>query len=52
VTLRYDAGDETYIGDLLYDGESFTFLTEQSVMAERARKLADDPEKIRKWNEY
>jgi hypothetical protein len=52
VTLRYDAGDETYIGDLLYDGENFTFLTEQSVTAERARKLADDPERIRKWNEY
>ncbi len=52
VTLRYGAGDEGYIGDLLYDGEEFTFLTEQSVMDERARKIADDPERIRKWNEY
>ncbi len=52
VTLRYDKGDEGYIGDLLYDGENFTFLTEQSVMDERARKIADDPEGIRKWNEY
>jgi len=52
VTLRYDVRDETYIGDLLYDGEAFTFLTEQAVMDERAQKLADDPEKMRKWNEY
>jgi hypothetical protein len=52
VTLRYGAGDEGYIGDLLYDGEGFMFLTEQSVMDERARKIADDPERIRKWNEY
>jgi hypothetical protein len=52
VTLRYGAGDEGYIGDLLYDGEEFTFLTEQSVMDERARKIADDPERIKKWNEY
>jgi hypothetical protein len=52
VTLRYDAGDECYIGDLLYDGDEFTFLTEESVRRERARKLANDPERIRKWNEY
>jgi hypothetical protein len=52
VTLRYDKGDEAYIGDMLYDGEKFTFLTEQSVIDERARKFADDPERIRKWNEY
>ena len=52
VTLRYGTGDEGYIGDLLYDGEDFTFLTEQSVMDERARKIADDPERMRQWNEY
>jgi hypothetical protein len=52
VTLRFGTGDEGYIGDLLYDGEEFTFLTEQSVMDERARKIAEDPERIRKWNEY
>ena len=52
VTLRYGKGDEGYIGDLLYDGEEFTFLTEPSVMDERARKIADDPERIRRWNEY
>jgi len=52
VTLRFATGDEAYIGDLLYDGEDFTFLTEQAVMDERARKLADDPERIRKWHEY
>ena len=51
VTLRYATGDEAYIGDLLYDGEEFTFLTEQSVMDQRARQFADDPERIRRWNE-
>ena len=52
VTLRYTTGHEGYIGDLLYDGEEFTFVTEQSVMDERAQKIADDPERIRKWNEF
>ena len=52
VTLRYARGDEGYIGELLYDGEKFTFLTEQSVMDERARRIADDPEGTHKWNEY
>lgn len=51
VTWQYGAGDEAYIGDLLYDGEVFTFLTEKSVRDERAQKLLDDPERIRKWNE-
>jgi hypothetical protein len=52
VTLRYAKDDEAYVGDLLYDGQAFTFLTEQSVMDERIQKLADDPERIRKWNEH
>jgi hypothetical protein len=52
VTLRFTTGHEGYIGDLHYDGEEFTFLTEQPVMDERARKIADDPERLRKWNEY
>jgi hypothetical protein len=52
VTLRYAAGDEGYIGDLLYHGDDFTFLTEQSVMDARAQKIADDPERIRQWNEH
>jgi hypothetical protein len=43
VTLRFAAGHEGYIGDLLYDGEQFTFLTEQTVMDERARQIAEDP---------
>jgi hypothetical protein len=51
VTLRYAAGDEGYIGDLLFDGDDFTFLTEQSVMDARAQRIADDPERIRRWNE-
>jgi hypothetical protein len=52
VTLRYATGHEGYIGDLLYDGEQFTFLTEQSVMDERAKKIAEDPDAMREWNEY
>jgi hypothetical protein len=50
VTLRYTTGHEGYLGDLLYNGEAFRFLTEQSVMDERARRIADDPERVRKWN--
>jgi hypothetical protein len=52
VTLRYDQGDECHVGDLLYDGEQFTFLTEQAVMDERVRRFAEDPERLRRWNEY
>ena len=52
VILRYDKGDEGYVGDLLYDGDEFTFLTEQSIMDERIRKIAENPERLRKWNEY
>lgn len=52
VTLRYPTGHEGYVGDLLYDGENFTLLTEQSVMDERARQIAADPERARKWNEF
>jgi hypothetical protein len=52
VTLRYAAGDGGYIGDLLFDGDNFTFLTEQAVMDARAQKIAGDPERIRQWNEY
>ena len=43
VILRYTTRHEGYVGDLLYDGENFTFLTEQSVMDERVRQIAADP---------
>jgi hypothetical protein len=49
VALRYATGNEGYIGELLYDGEQFTFLTEASVIDERARKMAADPEGLREW---
>ena len=52
VTLRYTTGFGGYVGDLLYEGEEFTFLTEQSVIDERVRQLAADPERIRQWHEY
>jgi hypothetical protein len=52
VTLRYATGFGGYVGDLLYDGEEFTFLTEQSVIDERVRQIAADPEGIRQWHDY
>jgi hypothetical protein len=48
VTLRYAAGHEGYVGDLLYDGDNLTFLTEQPVIDERVRKIAADPEGLRR----
>lgn len=52
VRLRYTTGFGGYVGDLLYDGEEFKFLTEQSVIDERVRQIAADPEGIRQWHEY
>jgi hypothetical protein len=52
VTLRYTTGHEGYVGDLLYDGEEFSFLTPPEVRKERARAIAADPERARKWNDY
>lgn len=39
VTLRYPTGFEGEIGDLLYDGQEFTFLTPLEVRRERAQKI-------------
>ncbi len=52
VTLRYTTGHEGYIGDLLYDGEEFMFLTPPEIRKDRARQIAADPERMRKWHEY
>jgi hypothetical protein len=52
VMLRYPTGFEGEIGDLLYDGQEFTFLTPPEVRKERARRIAEDPEQMRQWNEY
>jgi hypothetical protein len=52
VHLRYPTGFEGYLGDLLYDGEKITELTELNLMKERARQIAADPEGLRQWNEY
>ena len=52
VHLRYPTGFEGYLGDLLYDGERITELTDLELMRERARQIAADPEGIRQWNEY
>ena len=52
VTLRHPTGHEGYIGDLLFDGKEFEFLTPPDVRKERAERIAADPEGIRLWNEY
>jgi hypothetical protein len=52
VYLRYPTGHEGYLGDLLYDGKQFSELTDRATMMERATKIAADPERARKWDEY
>jgi hypothetical protein len=52
VTLRYPTGHEGYVGDLLFDGKEFSFITPLEVRKERIKKLAADPAGIRQWNEY
>ncbi len=52
VNLRYPTGFEGYLGDLLYDGERFTELTDLELMWERGRQIAADPEGPRQWDEY
>lgn len=52
VALRYPTGHEGCIGDLLYDGKTFEFLTPAEERNERAKQIAADPERLRKWNEY
>lgn len=52
VTLRYPTGHEGYIGDLLYDGEEFSFVTPPKVRKERMKKIAADPKGISEWHEY
>ena len=49
VTMRYPTRHEGYVGDLLYDGDVFTMLTEDKVIGERVDKIAADPERKRKW---
>ena len=52
VALRYPTGHGGEIGQLAYDGKEFTLLTDRAEMNERSRKIADDPEHLRKWNEH
>ena len=52
VTLRYPTGHEGYVGDLLYDGEDFTFLTPLEVRKERVRQIDADPALKREWDDY
>jgi hypothetical protein len=51
VNLRYPTGFEGYLGDLLYDGETITELTDVELMRARARQIAADPEGRRQWDE-
>lgn len=43
VHLRAPSGHEGYLGDIRYDGERFTELTDVELMRERVRKIAADP---------
>ena len=43
VHLRAPSGHEGYLGDLLYNGERFTELTDVELMRERVRQIAADP---------
>ena len=52
VHLRYPTGHEGYLGDLAYDGTKIAELTDLALMQERAKKIADDPERERKWHDY
>jgi hypothetical protein len=52
VTLRYPTGHEGEVGELLYDGKDFTVLTPRDVWKARVKKIAEDPERQRKWDEY
>ncbi len=52
VTLRYPTGHEGYVGDLLYDGKDFTFLTPPEVVTQRVRQIDADPALEREWDEY
>ena len=52
VTLRYPTGHEGYIGDLLYDGKTFSCLSSDDVMTERARQIESDPALQREWDAY
>src|SRR5262249_29294816 len=51
VNLRYPTGFEGDLGDLLYDGEKIIELTDLELMRARARQIAADPERDKKWNE-
>ena len=52
VHLRYPTGYEGYLGDLVFDGERFTELTDLELMRQRGREIAADPEHERKWQEF
>ena len=51
VTLATRPGFGGEIGDLLYDGDGFTFLTPPEIWKERTRRSPRTP-RIRQWNEY
>ena len=52
VHLRYPTGHEGYLGDLLFDGERISELTDLELMRQRGRAIAADPALQREWDEY
>jgi hypothetical protein len=51
VVVRYPTGDEGELGDLAFDGHSFTLLTTHEEMARRARAIEQDPAFQHRWHE-
>jgi hypothetical protein len=51
ISIRYPTGHEGYVGDWRYDGQKFEFVTDVKIMEERAAKIAEDPERNKKWDE-
>ena len=52
VHLRYPTGHEGYLGDLVFDGERVTELTDLELMRQRGREIAADPALQREWEAY
>ena len=52
VHLRYPTGHEGYLGDLLFDGERISELTDLELMRQRGRAIAADPARQREWDEH
>ncbi|MFL5340511.1 MAG: hypothetical protein ACJ8F7_10205 [Gemmataceae bacterium] len=51
IFVRYPTGDERRLGEMTFDGTTFTPVTPREEMARLARELEEDPDFLRRWNE-